>query len=178
MTKDEDQSKEVLSVPKKDKLEDRNDEERRRDEERDRDSARDDRGGAPPPPPSYQQGYYPPPKPPLFTPEGLPKIVAIGILLGIILLFVGSMLYVSAYYMDPSEEDDAEKRDDAVDFQRTLLASSVLMNAIGLLLAGIFVILPLMLIKNLKTNQRLMLIALIAAIIIGFAFIQARIPYP
>ena len=174
MTKEEDESKEILSVPKKDKPDDINAEESKKNEDKSQDTAHDDRGdGSPPPPPasSYppQQGYYqPPPKPPMFTPEGFPRILAFGLLIGIILLFVGSMIFVSAAYMDPDEEDNADKRDDAYDFQRNLYASSRLFGAIGLLLTGIFVILPLVLIKGLSTNQRFMLIVIISAIIIGF----------
>lgn len=168
MSKQEDDSpKDVIKPGKKD-------EEASPDKEREEKKDREDRG-YPTAPPAYpaQSNYYPPPPPakPMFTPEGMPKILAIGILIGIILLFVGSMIFVAASYMDPSEEEDAEDRDDAYDLQRNLYTSSRLVGAIGLFLTGIFTVLPLMLIKDLSTTQRIMLIGIIAAIIIGFTLI-------
>jgi len=81
------------------------------------------------------------------------------------------MIFVAAAYMDPAEEEDAEDRDKAVDLQRNLFTSSRLVGAIGLFLIGIFTVLPLMLIKDLTTTQRIMLIGVIAAIIIGFTLL-------
>lgn len=164
---DEESSKDVLTAGKKE-----DDERKERDKEDRKERELDDRDRDRGPAQSYpsQQGYYPPPPPrqPMFTPQGMPKIVAIGILIGLILLFVGSMISVGAGFMDPSEEDDAEKQDDQRDLQRNLVNTSRLVNAIGLFLAGLFVILPLMLIKDLSTNQRIMLVILLVAIIVGF----------
>jgi len=119
-----------------------------------------DRDGPPPP------GYGPAPTP-MFSAEKLPKLLAIFILIGIIILFIGALLTSSAGFIKV-EGDDAE---DDRDLKRNLTAGGHLMGGIGLLLTGLFIVLPLMIIKDLSDNQRILLGILLMAVILGFSLL-------
>jgi hypothetical protein len=153
---DKDSQREVLIAGKVDK-----DGEKGKEESKDK---ADEPGGRDQPAPAYGQyppppGAYPPPPPrePMFTSANLAKTLGIGFLIVIILLFVGSLLSVSATFVD---EYPAEVR-----------AVGVLIAAIGLFLGGIFVALPLMQIRDLSKYQKATLIILLSALIIGFGLL-------
>lgn len=123
-----------------------------------------------PPPPGYGPGpaYGPPPEP-FFRANNLQKILAIGLLLGIIVLLIGAMLTASADFI----KIDAKDPEDDLDLQRNLDASGHLLGGIGLFLTALFVLLPLLLIHDLSEKQQKLLMLLMMAIIIGFAFLAA-----
>ena len=133
-----------------------------------------DYGQYPPPP-----GAYPPPPPrePMMTAGRLHKFMAIGIIIGIIILFVGTLLIISANYMDPTDERDADDVEKASDLQRNLATTGGLINGIGLFLMGMFLVLPLMIIQDLSNKQRMMLVIILAAVIIGFSFLTLTYAY-
>ncbi len=113
-------------------------------------------------PPSYPQT----PRKALFTTENIPSFMGLGLLIGIILLFVGTMITAGGMYVDVESLDS----DDA-DLKRNLLASGVLIDGIGLFLAAIFIVLPLLLVKNIGDKQKTFMILLLGAIIIGFSLL-------
>ena len=178
--------KEVLKVSKKDdektwKLEDEQPKDRPRDDQRDRaredswdkdrDSDRDrddrdrwerDRGE------HDRDDYPPPPSKPLFSSENIYKLMALGLLIGIILLFIGGMLTAGAMYMKPKDEG-------GFDTQRVLYASGVLIDSIGLFLMAIFLVIPLLIVKDLNDKQRTLIIILAAAVIVGFVLLTIHI---
>ena len=128
---------------------------------------------APPPDDYYRQdaapppGGYGPPPTPMFTAEKLPKLLAIFMLIGIIILFVGALLTSTAGFIK-IEGDDAE--DDA-DLKRNLTSAGHLMGGIALFLMGLFVVIPLMVIKDLSDRQKLLIGIFLMAIILGFSLI-------
>ena len=122
-----------------------------------------DRNGPPPP------GYGPPPTP-MFSADKLPKLLAIFLLIGIIILFIGALLTSSAGFIKIRYDDPDDTEADQ-DMKRTLTASGHLMGGIGLLLTGLFIVLPLMIIKDLSDKQRILLGILIMAVILGFSLL-------
>jgi hypothetical protein len=131
------------------------DRQRERDNRWDRD--RDDRYYG-------SQPQYPPPQP-MFTPQNVPKLMALGLLLGIILLFIGSMLTAGGHYVKLEDEDD-------YDLQRNMLASGNLVAGIGLFIGALFFIIPLLMIRDIEEKHKTLLVLLLAAIIVGFALLQ------
>ncbi|MCK5561182.1 MAG: hypothetical protein KAJ51_11330 [Thermoplasmata archaeon] len=125
-------------------------------------------------PPGYgpPPAYGPPPEP-FFRANNLQKILAIGLLLGIIILLVGAILSASSGFIKFDEKDLKDAQDDK-DLARSLGAAGQLVGAIGLFIIALFVILPLLLIHDLSDKQRKMLILLMMAIIIGFAFLTTN----
>ncbi|MCK5559524.1 MAG: hypothetical protein KAJ51_02980, partial [Thermoplasmata archaeon] len=111
------------------------------------------------------------------TANKLHRFMAIGILIGILILFVGTLLIVSANYMDPAEERDPDDQDDARDLQRNIATSGGLINGIGLFLLGLFIVLPLMIIRDLSDKQRAMLVIILASVILGFSFLSLGFVY-
>ncbi len=111
-------------------------------------------------PPSYPQ----PTRKQLFTTENTPSFMGLGLLIGIILLFIGTMFTAVGMFVEVESSDDE-------DLQRNLLASGVLIDGIGLFLAAIFIVLPLLLVKNIGDKQKTFMILLLGAIIIGFALL-------
>lgn len=109
------------------------------------------------------QGYYPPPQP-LFTSGSLQRLLAVGILICVIMLFVGSMLTAGGMYV---KTEDSGARD----LKRNLAASGVLLGAIGLFLLGLFATLAFMQIHDLSDQQKQGILILMAAIFIGFAML-------
>ena len=67
----------------------------------------------------------------MFTADKVPKFIAIGVLIGIILLFVGALLSSTAITVEIKDDDD-------VDLVRNLLAGAHFMGSIGMFLIGIF----------------------------------------
>jgi hypothetical protein len=116
--------------------------------------------------------YYGPPQQyppqPMFTKENVPRLMALGLFIGIILLFIGSMLTAGAIMMEPDAKDPGETK-------RTLLGAGVLIDGIGLFIMSIFIVLPLLIVRDLDEKQRTLIIILTAAIIIGFALLTASI---
>ncbi len=117
-----------------------------------------------PPPPGYaQQGYGPAPEP-FFRASNLQKILAMFLLLGVIVLLVGAILTAAS---DFTEVDDS----DSEDLARNLDAAGHLVGAIGLfLIALLAVFLPMLLITDLSDKQKTLLMYIMVAVIIGFAF--------
>jgi hypothetical protein len=173
---DKDSQREILTAAKVDK-----DEEKGKEESKDKAG---EPGGRDQPAPGYGQyppppGAYPPPPPrePMMTAERLHRFMAIGILIGILILFVGTLLIVSANFMDPYEETDPDDLDNALDLQRNVGTSGGLINCIGLFLMGIFIVLPLMIIRELSDKQRAMLVIILASVILGFSFLSLGFVY-
>jgi hypothetical protein len=135
--------------------------------------SKEEGSGPPPeqPPPGYgpPPAYGPPPEP-FFRASNLQRILAIGLLLGVIILLLGAILSASSGLI---KFDDKDPEDDQ-DLARSLSASGQLVGAFGLFIIAIFVILPMMLIHDLSDKQRKMLILLMMAIIIGFAFLTTN----
>ena len=94
--------------------------------------------------------------------------MALGILIGIILLFIGGLLTAGAMYMKPKDEG-------GIDTQRILFASGVMIDSVGLFLMAIFLVMPLLIVKDLTDKQRTLLIILIAAVIIGFVLLTIHL---
>jgi hypothetical protein len=113
---------------------------------------------------NYPPGQPPRPVQPMFTSEGLGRVLAIGLLIGIIILFIGAALTSGAQFIKPEDEDDQ-------DLKRSLYASGTLVGSIGLLLMGIFIVLPMMVIKDLTDAQKTLLIIVSTGIIIGFGLL-------
>jgi len=119
-----------------------------------------------PPPPGYaQQGYGPPQ--PFFRADNLQRILAMFLLLGVIVLLVGAILVSASDFV---KIDDKDPEDD-YDLQRNLDAAGHLVGAIGLfLIALLAVFLPMLLIPDLSDRQKTLLMYIMVAVIIGFAF--------
>jgi hypothetical protein len=126
---------------------------------------RDSRFYGPPP----QQAQYPPsypPQAPLFSQQNVYKLLSLGILIGIILLFIGSLMNGAGTLVEPDSESNQ-------DTKRNLHGWATIVDGIGLFIISIFILLPLLLIRDLENKQRTILIILIAAIIIGYTFIMS-----
>jgi hypothetical protein len=119
-----------------------------------------------PPPPGYGYG---PQADPFFSAKNLHKILAIGLLIGIICLFIGAMAAAGGKFIKVEKEDDA-------DLQRNLSAVGHLMGGVGLFLVALFVLLPFLMIKDLSDKQKNMLILLFIAILIGFTILASSGP--
>lgn len=133
---------------------------------------------APPPeqpPPGYgpPPAYGPPPEP-FFRANNLQKILAFGLLFGIIILLVGAILSASSGFISVDPEDDLDDQKDDQDLIGNLAASGQLVGAIGLFIIALFVILPLLQINDLSDKQRKLLMLLMMAVIIGFAFLTTN----
>ena len=182
MTKeDKDKAPEVLTIRKKDELEDLDDEQddRRISKEEKRKKAKDDEQASdadssmpppPPPPPPPPGGYpaqggygsLPPPKhsSSMTSSRDLHKFLSIGLLIGIMILFAGAIL---------SGIGSFDWEDASISY--TLWAVGKIVGGVGLFLTALFVIIPLMTVDDLSDYQRGFIIILMAAIIIGFGLI-------
>lgn len=155
---DKDSQREVLAAGKKEEHKAKDEEMERPGEHGERrDQQGYDYGQYPPPP-----GAYPPPPPaePMMTARNMHRILAIGVLIGVIILFVGTLLIVSSAYVT----DDWE-------LQNNLHTSGRLIDGIGLFLTGLLLAIPLMVIRDLTVKQRALLVIILAAVIIGFTLI-------
>jgi hypothetical protein len=154
---DEDNSKEVLKVGKKDDSASPDPKDESQTKEK---KEPEYPQAAPAAAASYPGQYAPPPPPPaqpMFTSANLSKMVAIGLLVGIILLFVAGLLAGGAYFADQNFGD--------------VVGGAKILGSIGLFLAGIFIVLPLMTVRDLTEEQKLFIIIILAGIIVGFAFL-------
>jgi hypothetical protein len=126
------------------------------------------------PPQSQYPPQYPPPQP-LFSKDNVTKMMTLGLIIGIICLFIASMLVAGGKLTDVTydfdDQDDRDKYNDAIDFQNTMFGAAILMAGIGLFLISIFLMLPLLLIRDLDDKQKKFIIFLIGAVIIGFALL-------
>jgi hypothetical protein len=114
---------------------------------------------------------YPPPQP-MFSKENVTKLITLGLMIGIICLFIASLLAAGGKLTDMTYDfDEQDKYQDAIDFQNTMYGSAVLMAGIGLFLISIFLMLPLLVIKDLDDKHKKLIIFLIGAVIIGFALL-------
>jgi len=91
---------------------------------------------------------------------GLPKMVGIGILICVIMLFLGTLLTAGALYI----KDD-------IDLQRNLLATTVLVGGIGLFILGLFASIAFLGKKNLSEHQLKLLVILLAITIFALAIL-------
>ncbi len=117
----------------------------------------------------YNRGSrdYAPPQQPMFTADKIPKFIAIGILIGILLLFIGALLSSTAISVKVEGQDS----EDEEDLQRNLRAGGHFMGSIGMFLIGLFVVLPLLLAKDLSDRQKQLMGILLLAVIIGFSLL-------
>ncbi len=144
------------------------DEDKDRDRDRIRDRDRDYRDDRYHGPPSYPP-QYPPPRP-FFSADNINKFVGLGLLMGIILLFIGTMMNGSASLvkLEGLSGDDYE---DARDLQRNLYGGGIIIDGIGLFIISFFILLPLLLIRDLGDKQRYILILIAAAVIVGYTIL-------
>jgi hypothetical protein len=155
---DEDGSKEVLKVGRKTDDEDDWESESKKSEK----TKKEEISHPPPAPVAQPVGSYPPPPPaqpakPLFTSENLERMLGIAALIGVIMLFVGALLAGGANFADR--------------YQSEVYGGGKLIAGIGLFIAGLFVILPIMTVRDLSKQQKYLLFILTAAIIIAFALL-------
>ena len=134
-------------------------------------------------PHGHSRGQQPPmpmpPPPPGFRPPGSVGYVAL-IIFGIIMLMVGSMIYVSWGFMDDPDSSDndnyGKESEEYSDNIRTITTTGSIIQNIGLIILSIDLIIGATQDKNLSPNVRLgMLIAM--GIIIGFGISSSYIPY-
>jgi uncharacterized membrane protein len=108
----------------------------------------------------------------MFSKENVTKLITLGLMIGIICLFIASLLAAGGKLTDMTYDfDEQDKYQDAIDFQNTMYGSAVLMAGIGLFLISIFLMLPLLVIKDLDDKHKKLIIFLIGAVIIGFALL-------
>jgi hypothetical protein len=112
------------------------------------------------PPHSPYPGYYPPPRKQMFSSKDLTKELSTGLLIGIIILFAGAILRACANTTIVE-----------YDYVKYLQIGSQIVGAAGLFIMGLFVVLPIMNVKDLSDTQKLPLFILLGAIIIGFALL-------
>ncbi|MHA2431415.1 MAG: hypothetical protein ACXACC_10365 [Promethearchaeota archaeon] len=110
-----------------------------------------------------QEPYYPPSQP-FFSSRNLPKIIGIGVIVCIIMLFVGTLLTAGAYYIDVEDADD-------IDFQRSILATTVLVGGIGLFVLGLITTAAFIQIHDLSERQRIVLGMILVGTIFAFAIL-------
>jgi hypothetical protein len=80
------------------------------------------------------------------------------------MLFVGTLLTAGAYYVDVEDADD-------IDFQRSILATTVLVGGIGLFVLGLITTAAFIQIHDLSERQRIVLGMILVGTIFAFAIL-------
>jgi hypothetical protein len=119
-----------------------------------------------PPPPPGQPYPMPPgyPPAPFFTAANLNKFISIGVLICVIMLFVGNMINASAYYMDLDDSDDYEA-------QRNRMGAAIAVGGIGLFILGLFAAIAFLQIRDLTDHQKLVLGIIVMGTIFALAIL-------
>jgi hypothetical protein len=118
------------------------------------------------PPPPGQPYPMPPgyPPAPFFTAVNLNKFIAIGVLICVIMLFVGAMINTSAHYMDRDDDDVYEKMDNRY-------GAAIAVASIGPLILGLFATIAYLQIRDLTEHQKLFLGIIVMGTIFALAIL-------
>ncbi|MFO8110725.1 MAG: hypothetical protein R6U17_09465 [Thermoplasmata archaeon] len=111
-----------------------------------------------PPPQQYQQ----PPSTPMFSAEGIQKTLGMMLLIGVVIILVGSILVAASGYI---ERDSVG----SMNLARNLNATGILLGAVGLSLPAMISSFAIFSIKDLSEKQIQMLVFVIGASLVGFA---------
>ena len=119
----------------------------------------------------------PPPPPPHFQTEPPIRGYIPLIIVGIVILLVGGIIYVSwGFIDDPDESSDSDAREEYSDNIRTMAAVGDVIQYIGLIILSVGLLMGAITDNNLPINVRLAMI-LAMSIIIGFKISSTVIPY-